>query len=186
MMRFCVLVGILSLALCAIAQAQTETVVVTASFAGPRATEFLKESYARLTPEGRDFVDREAKQLHDGTMKASAAHYDAASRCTLAFGSCGERDTEALTALILERGLIAYLIADLSAMRTLTPGQETESLRQAAACGYDTKCARDAMISALPPDRRHAVKRMWSRDRKIQKALEEALASAGYDQKDDK
>jgi hypothetical protein len=188
MTRFCVLGGLFMLTLCATAQAQIETIVVTASFVGPRAQKFLEASSKRLTPDGKAFVEYEGKQVYDGTIDAADIRSEAQNNCASAFETCGGDDASALAALVLGKSL-SDSMSDVHKLASgFSPSADDHTAEQIQACEVrnDLKCARKVFMKSLPPERRQAFEHFGLRVRKIRHALDKLLASMGFDQKDDR
>jgi hypothetical protein len=190
MMRPWLLGGVLACVLCAHAhaQAQIEIVTVTASFVGPRAEKFLTAARRRLTPEGKALVEQDAERIYNGAIDVAAAQTEAEDNCAKAFESCGSADVHALTALILE-GSLWSAHPDVEKLASGIPEQQsihTAEQMQACQVRNDLKCARKVFLASLPADRRKAFNDFARYVGKIRAALNQVLASAGYDQKDDR
>lgn len=179
---------VLALVLCATAQAQIETVVVTASFVGPRAQKTLAADWKRLTPDGHAFVQSEAKRAYDGTVDIAAIQTDAENNCAKALESCSGSDTIALAALVLEHALSNTWPDEQHLLSGIPSSQSQHTAEQIQACEQrnDMKCARKVFLKSLPADRRRAFELIAGRMGGIRRELNGVLASMGLDQKDDK
>lgn len=189
MIRAWTLGTLLTLALCGAARAQVETVVVSADGGSGmlHGLAFVQQAEARLTQEGKRFVEHEAKQVHDGASDGAAVRGDARSFCAAAFGTCGDRDAYALAAIVFERAILISTGDQVRLMQSLNGKDDEQEMQEISGiCGSDAICLGKKFLASLPPDRRHALQRIWARERKIGKEFGKTLASAGFDTKGDK
>jgi hypothetical protein len=177
----------LALTLCATAQAQSEAIVVTADYVGPRGQKFLAPNWKRLTPDGHAFVQAEAKRAYDGTADLSTIKDDAEDACAKAFDSCSGSDPTALAAMVLEKAVSSIWPDELQLLSGIPPGQSLHTTEQMQACAVrnDMKCTRKVFLKSLPADRRDPFERIIGRIDALKRELNGVLTSMGFDQKDD-